>query len=147
MQKPFGISRKDYHAMKAIVRQFLNDPSAPVDFLLLDPENPEKSPSSAVGYQSLVHDEGYSATGIEVFLDQPGTYSVSVDTNGRDCDGRTSHHSEYTVIKGGKRKRFYMSRNWETNRPNGKFSVKSPFKIIGKGRSSQRDYTAEAAGY
>lgn len=145
MQKPAGMSRKDYHAMKAIIREQLGNPNAMVEFV--SEEGETRGFVYAVGHQSFRHDEGYSATGIQVFADEPGRYSVQVENRSRDCDGPHSSHDEFVVGPAGKRRRWYWNRNWKTNRPEGKFGMKSAFKILKQGRSSQRDYFAEAAGY
>jgi len=140
------MSRKDCRNMKEIVRQFLNDPFAPVSVVCEEGET--MGYVVAHGFQSARTEEGYASTGVEVYFgEKPGTYEVKVYNDGRDCDGRLSNQSEYVVGPAGKRKRFYWSRNWKLNRPEGKFGVKGSFKILSKGRSSQRDYTAEAAGY
>lgn len=146
MNKPKGLSRQDCRNMKEIVRQFLSDPSAMVD--VVSEHGETRGYVVAQGYQSCRTEEGYSSTGVEVYLgEKPGTYEVKVYNDGRDCDGRLSNQSEYVVGPAGKRKRFYWSRNWQKNRPEGRFGMKGSFKVLSNGRSSQRDYTAEAAGY
>lgn len=131
------MSRKEYHALKSIVRSFLKN-STIVEF----------SMTGATGFYSESHDEGFASRYVQVcFGDKPGTFQVREDSWGKDCDGRYSTTDDYTVVKASKRKRYYMGRNWETNRPQGKFGIKSPWKIVERGNSSQQDYTAEAAGY
>lgn len=146
MQKPKGMSRKDYRNLKAIVREFLNDPSAIVDL----------SEGTAEGVKFQRHDEGFNARFVQVSLPdrehslkggKPGDFLVRVECWGRDCDGRHSNEDLYTVGEVSHRRRFYMGKNWETNRPTGKFEIKGRFQIREKGSSFQRDYTAEAAGY
>lgn len=138
MNKPAKMSRKDYHNIKDIVRDFLHNPKAVVNFQEYE----------AFGFKREVHDEGYSNTWVGVSVgDKPGTYRVIVTNNGLDCDGRTSSEAEYVVAKSGKRKRWYNSRNWKTNRPEGKFGIKSRWKVISRENERNRDYTAEAAGY
>lgn len=138
MNKPKGMSRKDCHNLRSIVRSFLNDPSAIVEI----------SEMGGDGFKYQRHDEGANSTFVEVSLtDKPGTYSVRMEHFGTDCDGRHSSNQEYIVSRSSRRRRYYMSRNWETNRPIGKFGVKSQWMILNQGRGSQRDYTAEAAGY
>jgi hypothetical protein len=143
MNKPHGMSRKDYHNMRAIVRDFLNDPSAIVEF------SDSHTGIQAVGFQSIRHDEGFSSTSIAVSPgEKPGTYEVSEYNDGRDCDGRISSENEYLVKKTTtKRKRSYYSYHWETNRPKGKFGMKTAWKVLSKGKSRNRDYTAESMGY
>lgn len=137
MQKPKGMSRKDARNLKAIVREFLN-PSVIVEF----------GEKSASGFLCQNHDEGFNARFVEVSLsDIPGRYEVRQDSWGKDCDGRHSTNDNYIVGETSHRRRYYMGRNWATNRPTGKFGVKSRFQVCGKGSHSQRDYTAEAAGY
>jgi len=139
MNKPPGMSRKDCLNMKSIVRDFLGDPDAIVEF---DDEG------GADGFKSSAHDEGFSSRNVlvNVVEDKPGTYHVLVLDSGRDCDGRTSSDTEYIVVKSSHRKRWYNDRNWDTNRPKGKFGVRSEWRskrITGR----QRDYTAESMGY
>lgn len=143
MNKPHGMSRKDYHNMRSIVRDFLNDPNAIVEF------SESYTGIQAVGFQSSRHDEGFSSTSISVSIgEKPGTYEVSEYNNGRDCDGRISSENEYLVKKTTtKRKRWYFNKNWETNRPQGKFGMKTAWKVLSKSKERIRDYTAESMGY
>lgn len=137
MSKPSFMSRKDYRNIKIIAESFISHPAF-VDF----------SDSGAETYHSESHEEGYSSKFVRVSLtEQPGRYLVEVEHWGRDCDGKHSQADSYTVGAAGKRKRYYFNRDYKANRPIGKFGVKSAFKILDKGFSSQRDYTAEASGY
>src|SRR5690348_10657448 len=121
MHKPSGMSRQDARNLKAIVREQLSNPFVSVDF----------TEYSATGLVSSHHDEGFSCSFVEVSLsDEPGKYSVRYETWGRDCDGPHSTQDEFTVGPAGKRKRYYMSRDWKRNRPEGKFGTKSAFKIL-----------------
>lgn len=87
-------------------------------------------------------DEGYSYTRT-VFTCHDGIVSVESDTQSRDCDGR-------------------LDRSYETYCPVDRLHVEVPYTLKedgsepeptirtpawAKGRRSQRDYTAEAAGY
>lgn len=138
MQKPAGMSRSDYHNMVAIVRQFigLND----IRINLLE--------DGIWGSRYERTDEGFSNITISVSLGKnPKTYYVIESCHTRDCDGRYSNYNEYVVGKAGKRKRYYMSRDWKTNKPVGKFGIMVAWKILASGKPRSRDYTAEAAGY
>lgn len=137
MHKPHGMSRKDARNLVTIVREFLRRPDAIVTF----------QGDWASGHYGERTEEGFEFTSIEAYSNKDGTYTVTVYTQARDCDGRTSSENTYTVRRTGKRSRFYMSRDWETNRPAGKFYSRGLFKIVASGRSEYRDYQAEAAGY
>lgn len=138
MNKPKGMSRKDYHALKSIVRSFAGDR----DTLVFT--DPDYNDGSMHGGVSQSHDEGYSRVYVQAGPgEKPGTYDVTVYRDSRDCDGKTSSTDDYVVVRRNKRKRYYMG--WAGNR--GAFGVKSEWAIIERGKGSQRDYTAEAAGY
>ena len=138
MNKPAKMSRKDYHNIKDIVKDFLHDSKAHVSF--------QDYQASAGKIER--HEEGFNRTVVVVSLgDLPGTYHVSVYNDGRDCDGRHSSDAAYIVTALAKRKRWYNSRNWKTNRPEGKFGIKSRWKVVSRENKTNRDYTAEAAGY
>lgn len=135
--RPAKMSRVDYHNLISIVRVF----SAPCVLVRLDN-------GVARGGYSETHEEGYSSVGVEAYSNGDGTYQVRVHHSGRDCDGRVSQFSEYTVQKTAHRKRYYVSRDWKNgNRPMGKFGIRSEWSIVRVGRSRQRDYTAESMGY
>ena len=137
MNKPSGMSRKDYHNIRSILQDFLSSQTVIVTF----------DEGFCYGHKSEATDEGFSATTVSVAVgDVPGTYQVTVDNRSRDCDGSHSSHDEMVVSKRSQRKRWYWNRNYTTDRPEGKFGVKSPWASQSK-RSSQRDYTAESMGY
>jgi len=135
MQKPFGMSRRDYLNMKAIIRDYLNA-NVHVWF----------SGNTAGGSHVERHEEGFDRTQVDVLLNKDGTYSVYVTYDGRDCDGRHSSNNERVVAYRRKVKRFYLFKDWKNNRK-GKFNIKTHWRVVSEGRSSQRDYRAEEAGY
>jgi hypothetical protein len=137
MHKPKGMSRKACRDLKAIAKTFINRDGVRLDI----------SDCSVTGFHSERHDEGFSSTAVSVSEGKlSGTYEVTVESWGRDCDGRHSQIDDYLVVRTSKRRRWYMGRNFTTGRPEGKFGVMSGWTIRNSD-SSQRDYSAEAAGY
>lgn len=131
--KPKNISRNDYHRMAAVARDFSQS-----SFVYWDGSN-------AVSGLCIRDEEGYKNTRVCVYLSSPGVYEVTVDTHARDCDGVMSFHQTYLVSFRKKAKRYYVSYNHKGNKPCGAFGIKV-FNIKNID-STQRDYSAEAAGY
>jgi hypothetical protein len=137
MNKPSGMSRKDYHNIRSIIKDFLSSDTVLVVF----------EDGCAYGFKSKRHDEGYSATTVSVAIgDEPGSYEVVVENRGQDCDGRHSSSSEMVVTRRKNRKRWYWSKNYQTGKPAGKFGIKSAW-VSRELSARQRDYTAERMGY
>lgn len=78
------------------------------------------------------HDEGWS-TECRTWTLERGTLKLEVYTDGRDCDGRLETHAEFTCS--------FEDAN------SGIDGHGDPMPLWGNRRASQRDYSAEAAGY
>jgi hypothetical protein len=108
-------------------------------FIQLTEENP-----TVEAYHGAPDEEGYHAEWIQWTLED-GLVVCTSDSDGRDCDGRHSSHSVYSCPVAELADR-------QTHEPNTDFDadpVPLPFKVPNwtEGKRSQRDYTAEAAGY
>ncbi len=129
--------------MAAIAVDFLNRPCVAHVFL-----DEDEGCYYVMVYHGEDHDEGYSARYVWVYLasdDGERRYRVEVRNAGRDCDGRHSADDSFFVTPLRKAKRWYMSRNWQRNRPEGKFGVRR-WKAT-KVDSRVFDEFAQAAGY
>lgn len=138
MNKPAGLSRIARRDIVAIVREYLNDPSAYVDF----------DEDCAYGARVERHDEGWSRLVVQVYFPEGAarTYSYEAWQMSRDCDGRYSWDQRGTVRPSPRRRRHYLYRDRYRGTlgpftPGGRYS----FRIEGK--EGFRDHTAEAAGY
>ncbi len=92
------------------------------------------------------HEEGYSWTTYWVqTTETSGLYHITVYTNGRDCDGPHSSEQEGTVRLRKRARRVYHERERFPVDVKRRFF---PVRIDCRwGKSSQRDYNAERAGY
>lgn len=95
------------------------------------------------------HDEGWTSMSVEVYATPDSrVYSVVVTRSGRDCDGPSSRTDRYDVRRRvSKRRRWYWSRDWSRNRPEGRFGMRSAFCRVSEIHSRCHDGFAAAAGY
>ena len=108
-------------------------------FIQLTEENPTVEANS-----SSKTDEGWSQTYVRWEL-RDGYVINEIETAGRDCDGRTSSQSEYGCeIADLAANQPYYDGDAEASE-GGPMPFKTPAWVDGK--RSQRDYSAEAAGY
>jgi len=118
----------------------------------------ETEDGALYAHRAANDEEGWQSRSVTAFpeIDSDATsrrYVVETHDAGQDCDGRSSRTS-CAVVAPCKRTRWYWSRDWSkttstgrAGRPVGRFEVRPRFRRVGEVDSSQRDYSAEAAGY
>lgn len=138
MQKPYGLSRRDYRNMKAIILDYLKE-NVHVWF----------SGNTAGGCHTQRDEEGYNRISVNVITNGNGLYEVFVENTYRDCDGPGSSSAEYVVTYRRKSKRFYPNKAMRKvhNLSPGGFMMQTHWRKVSEGKSHQRDYRAEASGY
>lgn len=148
--KPKGLSRQAYRDMVSIIRELCGADNAIVGFHTVEDALNAGEPY-ATGWSFRRHEEGYSSLSVTVYLAEPEygnrAYVVSSCNYGRDCDGRTCDSIINIYVPAQKRKRWYWSKNLVTGKPEGRFNVKSPWRVIKQLDRAHRDYSAEAMGY
>lgn len=138
------MTRKQYHDMREIIREQLGQ-TCHIAF-----NDMISVYEGMTGFRCDRHDEGYSATTVEVFPDDhlADYYIMNVYNDSRDCDGKMSYSQSFLMrANTGKRKRWYWLKDTETGRPKGKFGVRNRWQAVKKFHDRQRDYTAESMGY
>lgn len=134
------LSRRDRHIMTKILHELVAHGNRPVNIII---NEDDFSLSCCEGGRT---EEGYSVTYYDISTtDDPDWYSVSIANRSMDCDGRFDTANDGLVRLRSKPQRFYMNHDWKTGKPVGNAMYRK--LSWRKQEYSQRDYSAEAAGY